>query len=65
MTTKTTTATTAEEVPTLPRPNRFASLAWDLARSEWTKLRTVRSTYWTLLCTSTPLGWRLQGVSHR
>lgn len=30
-------------------PDRFRPLAWDLARSEWVKLATVRSTYWTLL----------------
>jgi len=29
-----------------PRP-----LAWDVTRSEWIKLRTVRSTYWALLLT--------------
>lgn len=33
------------------RPGRFRPLGWDLARSEWVKLRTVRSTYWTLLLT--------------
>jgi ABC-2 type transport system permease protein len=30
-------------------PGRFRPVAWDVARSEWVKLRTVRSTYWTLL----------------
>ncbi len=44
-----TTTTPVVEVPALQRPNRFVPLAWDLAWSEWTKLRTVRSTYWTLL----------------
>lgn len=41
--------------PALRRPSppgRFRPLAWDLARSEWVKLRTVRSTYWTLLLTA-------------
>lgn len=33
------------------RPGRFRPLGWDLVRSEWVKLRTVRSTYWTLLLT--------------
>ena len=33
-------------------PGRFRPLAWDLARSEWVKLSTVRSTYWTLLLTA-------------
>lgn len=31
------------------RPGRSRPLAWDLARSEWIKLGTVRSTHWTLL----------------
>jgi ABC-2 type transport system permease protein len=32
---------------TLPKPS--GSVVPDVLRSEWTKLRTVRSTYWTLL----------------
>jgi ABC-2 type transport system permease protein len=36
---------------TAVRPGRFRPLGWDLARSEWIKLCTVRSTYWTLLLT--------------
>jgi ABC-2 type transport system permease protein len=45
------TATTpvGSPAPALPRPDRFRPLAVDVARGEWTKLRTVRSTYWTLL----------------
>jgi ABC-2 type transport system permease protein len=45
------TTTTPTNVPTRPvsRPDRLRPLAFDVARSEWTKLRTVRSTYWTLL----------------
>lgn len=35
--------------PSPARPGRSRPLAWDLARSEWIKLCTVRSTYWTLL----------------
>ena len=38
-----------------PRPapaSRFRPFAWDLARSEWIKLCTVRSTYWTLVLTA-------------
>jgi len=34
------------------RPGRFRPLGWDLARSEWIKLRTVRSAYWTLVLTA-------------
>jgi ABC-type transport system involved in multi-copper enzyme maturation permease subunit len=34
------------------RPGTFRSAALDIARSEWIKLRTVRSTYWTLLVTA-------------
>lgn len=33
------------------RHGRLRPAAWDVARSEWVKLRTVRSTYWTLLAT--------------
>jgi ABC-2 type transport system permease protein len=35
--------------PAAARPDRFRPLVLDVTRSEWTKLRTVRSTYWTLL----------------
>lgn len=45
------TPTPIVEVPALARPDRFAPLVVDLVRSEWIKLYTVRSTYWTLLCT--------------
>ena len=38
--------------PARTRPDRFRPLGFDLAHSEWTKLRTVRSTYWTLLVTA-------------
>jgi hypothetical protein len=31
----------------VPRPETTRPVALDVARSEWTKLRTVRSTYWT------------------
>lgn len=44
--------TTATSIPTLPpvaRPDIHRPLAPDLLRAEWTKLRTVRSTWWTLL----------------
>jgi ABC-2 type transport system permease protein len=36
-------------VPSAPRPAKpTGGVARDVLRSEWTKLRTVRSTYWTL-----------------
>lgn len=35
-----------------PRPGRVRPVGWDVARSEWIKLCTVRSTYWTLLLTA-------------
>lgn len=44
------TTTTATGTNTV-RPARFRPLLVDLARSEMTKLRSVRSTYWTLLAT--------------
>jgi ABC-type transport system involved in multi-copper enzyme maturation permease subunit len=45
-----TATTSAEAAPrAVVRPDRLRPLALDVARSEWTKLRTVRSTYWTLL----------------
>lgn len=34
------------------RPSRLRPIFLDIARSEWVKLRTVRSTYWTLLVTA-------------
>jgi hypothetical protein len=34
------------------RPGRLQPVAWDVARSEWIKLCTVQSTYWTLLLTA-------------
>ena len=43
------TTTPAAPIPRLVRPDRLRPLAVDVVRSEWTKLRTVRSTYWTLL----------------
>jgi ABC-2 type transport system permease protein len=48
----TTTAPPAPLAPGPARPGRFRPLAWDVARSEWIKLYTVRSTYWTLVLTS-------------
>jgi len=36
----------------VPRPAASRPLGPDLVRSEWTKLRTVRSTWWTLLVTA-------------
>jgi ABC-type transport system involved in multi-copper enzyme maturation permease subunit len=36
-------------IPGPPRAVRFRPLIGDLARSEWIKLRTLRSTWWTLL----------------
>ena len=48
----TATATTTAPVPhvDLPEVGR-ATLFLDVMRSEWTKIRTVRSTFWTLLAT--------------
>jgi ABC-2 type transport system permease protein len=43
------TTTPTAPIPRLRRPDRLRPLAVDVVRSEWTKLRTVRSTYWTLL----------------
>jgi ABC-2 type transport system permease protein len=40
---------TATILPGLARPETSRPIAPDLLRSEWTKFRTVRSTYWTLL----------------
>jgi ABC-2 type transport system permease protein len=45
----TTNRLAAPRPPAIARPDRLRPLALDVARSEWTKLRTVRSTYWTLL----------------
>ncbi len=42
----------APVLPALARPGRFRPVLADLVLSEWTKLRTVRSTYWTLLVTA-------------
>jgi ABC-2 type transport system permease protein len=36
----------------VPRPQAARPLGPDLVRAEWTKLRTVRSTWWTLLLTA-------------
>lgn len=38
--------------PSLARSGRFRPVILDITRSEWIKLRTVRSTYWTLLATA-------------
>jgi ABC-2 type transport system permease protein len=44
---------TALTVETAPSPNRRQTYRpatfWDVVRSEWTKLRSVRSTYWALV----------------
>lgn len=48
----TTTTPPARPSVSLSRPGRYQPLAWDLTRSEWVKLGTVRSTYWTLLLTA-------------
>jgi ABC-type transport system involved in multi-copper enzyme maturation permease subunit len=50
----TTTTPPARPAATPPRvrPGRFRPIAGDVARSEWIKLYTVRSTYWTLLVTA-------------
>jgi ABC-type transport system involved in multi-copper enzyme maturation permease subunit len=42
------TTTTNSAAPHVARTETNRSLAPDLLRSEWTKLRSVRSTYWTL-----------------
>jgi ABC-2 type transport system permease protein len=49
--TTTTTAAPAPAAPHSPRvvPRQEVPLLPDVLRSEWTKLRSVRSTYWTLL----------------
>src|ERR1700730_15657712 len=39
---------TATVLPSLTRPDTTRPIAPDIVRSEWTKLRSVRSTYWTL-----------------
>ena len=44
-----TTTTDLSPPPPAARPDRSRPLAADVAHSEWTKLRSVRSTYWTLL----------------
>jgi len=43
------TTTSAMPIQPLSQPDRFRPLVLDVIRSEWTKLRSVRSTYWTLL----------------
>jgi len=40
---------TTVTLPALSRPHATGALFPDLVRSEWTKIRSVRSTYWTLL----------------
>lgn len=52
MTTTTPQTPSASTPPAALRPKRNHPLLLDVARSEWTKLRTVRSTYWTLLATA-------------
>jgi ABC-2 type transport system permease protein len=52
MTTTTPPTRSAPALGAVARPDRFRPLAVDVARAEWTKLRTVRSTYWTLLVTA-------------
>jgi hypothetical protein len=52
----TTTAPPARTASRCVRPGRFRPLGWDLARSEWIKLRTVRPTYWMLLLTAVGMG---------
>src|SRR5262249_8819136 len=44
-----TTTPTRAAPSAVTRPDRLRPLALDVARSEWTKLISVRSTYWTLL----------------
>jgi ABC-2 type transport system permease protein len=39
-------------LPSLIRPDTSRPIAPDLVRSEWTKVRSVRSTYWTLFVAS-------------
>lgn len=41
----------AGALPRLARPDTTRPVAVDVVRSEWTKLRTVRSTYWTFAAT--------------
>jgi hypothetical protein len=40
---------TTSVLPALARPDTGRPMAPDVLRSEWTKFRSVRSTYWTLL----------------
>lgn len=49
MTATTPSARPARAPRSSARPARFRPIAVDLAHSEWIKLYTVRSTYWTLL----------------
>ena len=46
------TATATRRTPTIPPPGPILP---DVVRSEWTRLRTVRSTYWTLLGAATAM----------
>jgi ABC-2 type transport system permease protein len=52
MTAATPRARPAPGPPTSASPGRFRPAAAGIARSEWIKLRTVRSTWWTLLVTA-------------
>ena len=47
--TATTHHSAAPASPTPAHPGRVRPPGWDIVRSEWIKLYTVRSTYWTLL----------------
>jgi ABC-2 type transport system permease protein len=52
MTTTTPPAGQPQTLPPPARPRRSRPIGLDLARSEWIKLATVRSTCWTLLATA-------------
>lgn len=52
MTSATNATQPVPRLPRLTRPAKFHPLLADLVRAEWIKLRTVRSTYWTLLVTA-------------
>jgi ABC-2 type transport system permease protein len=52
MTTTTPPPGQAQPLPPPARPGRARPIGLDLARCEWIKLGTVRSTYWTLLATT-------------
>jgi ABC-2 type transport system permease protein len=51
VTATTPSAQPSRTAPPAARPGRFRPITWDAVRSEWIKLCTVRSTYWTLLAT--------------